>query len=891
MNRMSSSRSNRRYLLIPLILFFLSGCVYYNTFFLAKRKFEEAEKSQKDNARKSVKQGQSRGGQPGRGGRPGQPGRGDDSPGQRVSRVSQQERMLYDDAIKKASKVLKFHPDSRWADDALWLIGKAYFNMGDYLQADRKFKELVTNHPESKFADESYFFMGLSQIELGRAEQALDAFNRLKSDFPKSDYIDDVYFARGKIARNEGEYGNAVDLFNEYLQKFPKGDSAAEARYYSGQCIEETGDYYGAYLAYSDVSKYKPSKQLYFDATLAAASAALKTDSISVGMEILDELAGDEKYFEYSARIQLKIAEGFRLQGKIDEAIETYTQVTGESPRSLESAEAYYRLGLIYQTDLFDLEKAKDAFSKSQSENSASEYRNLALARSAQIAKLESYQLQLQRADSVMTAEQSGGSKTEVPKDSSETLETVELGDSVVVIQPADSTGSSEELKDEETTSLTTVNPDGALDRLARAERDREDSLGAEESSGSGQAGDDNMATAMENSRDENSDRGYTVPLTDFSQYIYGVWEEGSEEAALYGQGDLAIPGSNEEAGSEKTAEELEIARQDSIKQDIIRTGIETRFLLAELYAYDLNRPDSAIREFLQIADQYSESAYAPRSLLACASLELKRSDTVSADGYFRRLVSEHPLSPQASVAAEQLGLKIDRADNARGLYAHAESLALDQGRLDSAVTVFSYIEDNFPDLAPQASFAIAWALEKNQTAEDSSAYYAYNRVCELYPQSVYAAAAKTKMGQGSTAQPRKRPEHREDIFKKDEEVVPDADSLRQLALGLQPAPPVRKQGEFVYPERLLDRQLKGQVLFKVRLNVFGKVEEYEIIGPSGEYAIDSSATQALLETEFDTSRLDLAELDSFFKYSIRFERPDINIFNDPYQEERRDRY
>lgn len=838
---MFMGRSIRRYLLALVTVAFTSGCVYYNTFFLAKRKFEEAEKSQKENAEKRNTQGQSRPGQPGRaGGRPGQPGRDDDGSGRRVSRVSQQERMLYEDAIKKASKVLRFHPDSKWVDDALWLIGKAYYNMGEFLQADRKFKELVTNHPKSKFADDSYFYMGLSQKELGRGEQALEAFDRLKSEFPKSDYIEDVYFVRAKIARDEGEYEAASSFFDEYLQNFPKGDSVAEAIYYSGQCIEETGDYFRAYRDYSAVRRHDPSRELYFDASLAAASVILKTDSISIGMRILDELARDEKYFEYSPKIQLKIAEGYRLQGKIEEAIEKYVQVTEESPKSLEAAEAYYRLGLIYQTDLFDLEKAKGAFSRAQSENASSEYGNLALARSAQIAKLETYQLQLQRADSVMIAEQS-----------------------------------------RETADSAFVKPDSTIVKSEVAEDITGQSQAESHRTERHQAGSD-MVTGLEDISGERSDIGFTVPLDNFSRYAYGPWEEGSDRVETR---------ENETAERQKSAEEMEIARQDSIKKEIIRTGIETRFLLAELYAYELNRPDSAIREFLQIADQYRGSAYASRSLLACAFLELKRGDSVSANEYFRRLVHEHPLSSQATLAAEHLGMEIDLSGNALWLYAHAESLALDAGMLDSAITVFSYIADNFPDLAPQASFAIAWALEQSQTVGDSSVYYAYNRVCEQFPQSDYAAAAKTKMGQGPTETQRRRPGRQQQTGEEPEENVPDPDSLRQLALGLKSAPSVRKQGEFVYPERLLDRQLKGQVLFKIRLNLFGKVEEYELIGPSGEYAIDSAATEALLNTEFDTSRLDLAELDSFYKYSIRFERPDINIFNDPYKEERRDRY
>ena len=80
---------------------------------------------------------------------------------------------------------------------------------------------------------------------------------------------------------------------------------------------------------------------------------------------------------------------------------------------------------------------------------------------------------------------------------------------------------------------------------------------------------------------------------------------------------------------------------------------------------------------------------------------------------------------------------------------------------------------------------------------------------------------------------------------------------------------------------------MKGEVTFKIKIDITGRVQDYEIIGPSGQRAIDSVATVALLETEFDTANLNFAQLDNFFRYSIPFERPELDIFNDPYRDRR----
>ncbi|MEE8417588.1 MAG: tetratricopeptide repeat protein, partial [candidate division Zixibacteria bacterium] len=650
MSEMFSNRYFRWYLTALLAFVFSSGCVYYNTFFMARKKFEEAEKNQALNAEGRRKQGIPPGqiGRKGRNQSKGNVGGGGGPSGSFTPNITPQVRILYEDAIKKASKVLRFHPDSKWVDDALWLIGKSYYNMGDYLQADRKFKELVTNQPESKYADDSFFYGGLCQIELGHGDLAMEAFERIERDSKQSEYIDDVYFVRGKIAKDDERYVEAIDHFHIYLEKYSREDSAARAKFYIGECREQLGNYYEAFSAYSEVDKYKPSKQLRFDATLASASAILKTDSVSRGMEILMDLAQDERYFEQSARIRLKIAEGHHLQGQIEDAIGEYNQVAEQSPKTLEAAEAYYRLGLIYQNDIYDLEKAKVSFSKAQTENSSSEFRNLALARSAQIAKLESYRIQLQRADSIRAADQSGARRH---GDTPDTLTSAEiLGENII---------GPEEVED---SSFTEPGMSEGMEKEDSA-TGREEEIFTVPIETAGENIDTIDSTEIASAPGEDSvevDMGefYTVPLDSLNGALVTLNRADTTNTTA-GQdsmstGKLDIPESEgDEISLEDSVRAAEAARwekarqdkitQDSIRQEITKRGIETRFLLAELYAYELNRPDSALREYVLIADQHPNSEYVLRALLASAFLEFDGGDSTVAEEYLYRLIENYP--------------------------------------------------------------------------------------------------------------------------------------------------------------------------------------------------------------------------------------------------------
>jgi TolA-binding protein len=880
-----------------LVIFMLdSGCVYYNNFFQAKKKFNEAEKSQKENVERQSQAQIPTPATPGGQRQQGAPSQKTEPAGQTGPLVNMQEQTLYRDAIDKANKVLLYHPTSKWVDDALWLMGKSYFNMGDYLLADRRFKELVTNHPKSKFADESYYYMGLCQVYLGHNDQALSAFASLEDVDKKSPYIEDMLFAKGAMEMMAQNYAQAGELFAEYTAKFPDGDSAARATFNLGYCREKQNDFGAAYSAYIAVDKRNPGRLLYFDATLAAATAAIKSDSVELGMNILDKLAKDERYFARSGEILLRVAEGHYLQGNIDKAVETYQSVITSNPQTPLSAEAYYKLGLINQNNKFDLGAAKEAFSKAQQEAPNSVYKNLALARSAQIAKLESYQAQLQRADSLREADEMKASGHDVGQTA--VAETLSISVNADTIQSSSDSISADSIAD---SSAVSQKSEAIIDTIPPPQFSTDSTAFAIVDTG---------AVAMGNIPESLLQRSDLLPKSqtpdlddslrvsrmlkllgaDLSIDTAASARQTPVDSVLHADNDSlakSLQSSGPPADANHSSGQPAV-NEDSIRTAILQSGIETRYLLAELYAYELSRPDSAIYEYLLIAKEHPQSPYAPKSLLAAAQVELNRKDTVAAMRYLNRVIDEYPDSPQAARAAEITNSPLNMQANAMGLYVSAESLAYSGNNPDSAIALFKFIADKYPDLAPKASLAEAWVLDQIIGVEDSSAYFAYLSVAQKYPETAYAQAANERLGltaaQGGRKHPPKPTQQPQSEQQPDENVT--ADTSGQLMAGDLPlAPQPKKVGDFLYPESLLSKDLKGKVIFKIRIDFSGKVAEHEIIGPSGEYAIDSVATQALINTEFDTSQLSLSQLDGYFQYSIPFSRPNINIYNDPYRD------
>jgi len=348
----------KKLLFSTLILLGL-GCAYYNTFFHAQESFQQAEKARISSNNKA--------------------GAGQDN---------------YEKAIKKAAMVLAYYPKGRWVDDALMLIGKSCYHLGEYNKAIRKFRELQTNLPTSNYLDESYYWMGLSYFQLEDHLQAEKSFKRLLAKGKKRKLLDEGRYMLGEIGFVTKDYQRAIEEYGKLIAK-GKGGLRAQAQYRIGECWWEMEDYKQALKAFKKVRKWGPDKELDFQAEFKAGGCYLELDQPREALTIFQKLSREGRYYHHLPQVRLEIAECKFKLGHTEEAIKEYESVSEEFPKTEESAQALYSLGIIYEDELKDLKKAKELFEKSSQESPQSEVAKRAKEKSASIVKLEEYKSQL----------------------------------------------------------------------------------------------------------------------------------------------------------------------------------------------------------------------------------------------------------------------------------------------------------------------------------------------------------------------------------------------------------------------------------------------------------------------------------------------------------------
>lgn len=347
-----------RILVLALLLLLGAGCVYYNTFYYARKAFNEAESE-----RKSDKRG-------------GGIGRAKGS---------------YQRAIEKSDKVIEKYPGSGWYDDALFVNGVSRFHIGDYTRAEKRLRELLAEFPESQYAKEARVYLAKTKLQLGDIAEAMTLFEKLFDESKQKEVKAEAAFALGEYYYENKIYEKSRNYFQSLIDSLGDDEDRIYAQSYIADGYFNRFQFREALTQYLKILDYNPDSKEKYRAVFRAGECMYFINDIEQGMEYFNQLADDPLYYDSLGQIKLKIAEGYELDGDLLLAEEVYHEIAVENPNTASGAVANYNLGLIYQFDYEDYQQAKKYYDKATNRKASDEIYQDALQRSTDIGKLEDY--------------------------------------------------------------------------------------------------------------------------------------------------------------------------------------------------------------------------------------------------------------------------------------------------------------------------------------------------------------------------------------------------------------------------------------------------------------------------------------------------------------------
>lgn len=663
--------SSKIMLLVALMLF--SSCAYFNIFYNARRYYNLGYEQTKKN---------------------------------RTENPTSGETQNYQKSIEKSATLIQEYPESKWVDDALLLMGKAYYHSQKYMRANRKFIELMTNYPESEFVPEAKLWLAKTKLSLEKFDEAEEDFRVLVRQNLSPELKGEANFFLGQLYNEKEDYERAVESYLVAARNIRK-DLRAEAMYNAASNYDSLGIYHKAAETFKAVLKLDPVQELKQDAKFRYSEMRKESGEYEEAIRDFNLMLADQRNKTIFPKIRLEIAECMARMGDTEGALLAYSDITVDE-KGAPVAEAYYQMGKLYEDRMNDYDRALDQFKEVKKASTRSIYADSADIMIRDIERFKALNLVI---DMGLRGE-SGQLAVEEEEIEEDTL-TVD-----VLFAKMDSSKS-----------------DSARMKLIAEYR--------------GQTFLDSLMEEYRLSEDDKLLPQWAERLRTRVELGGIDWFSWLEDDALPSDDAMQQELVYMERFRIKNERE-DVVASDALSSFKVEEVDKNLFYLSELYLFRFGMPDSAINRYNLILREYPESEYAPQALfnLAYISTDIHR-DTSGADTAYQRIVENYPDSKFVKWSRKWLGMPEAElsVDAVQQLYLEAESALIDRNEPLLAFNTYESIYRDYPESAwaPKAFYSMGWIYENRLDAQDR-AQVVYDSLVSQFPESEFATRVQPKL-------------------------------------------------------------------------------------------------------------------------------------------------
>lgn len=296
----------------------------------------------------------------------------------------------YDRTVVKCQKVLEvYRKQKRWHDDAVFLMGRAYFYKREMVSAIRQFRRIQEEFPLSKYLPESYYYLAQAYIYEERYQKAEEVLEIIANRYPELNRDDRVSLLQARLAlRREGK-AQAIELLMSALGSAATVERKMELTAQIATLLKQMGQCERALPLLRQCPRERKLPGPMYEVDYLQLGCLLDMDSLEQVVDWAQTMLKQKGYASHDPAILLKKAAALALLGRIDEAIKLYERIAREYDTSPDAGLAWYELGVLYHKVKFDYTKAAECYLKASALAKDSSVTATAASRARALAMLD----------------------------------------------------------------------------------------------------------------------------------------------------------------------------------------------------------------------------------------------------------------------------------------------------------------------------------------------------------------------------------------------------------------------------------------------------------------------------------------------------------------------
>ena len=243
-------------------------------------------------------------------------------------------------AILEFQEFIEKYPQSK-------LIKSAYFELGKDLYDLKKYK-LALSELKKTSTDEALYLRGKAFEELGDQEGEIAAFEELREKYPRSNFSQEAYFRLGNYYYNLKKYKEAIEDFNKIVQFFPQSPLFSESNYWLGWSYFKLADFKKAREYFNKVEEDAENINLGQRAKFMVAESWYNLKDYQKAREVYIKFIEMHPEGDFSVNAQYAIAWTYLENKEYEASIEEFKKLIDIYPDGKFTEEAQFRIGKNY---------------------------------------------------------------------------------------------------------------------------------------------------------------------------------------------------------------------------------------------------------------------------------------------------------------------------------------------------------------------------------------------------------------------------------------------------------------------------------------------------------------------------------------------------------------
>jgi len=232
----------------------------------------------------------------------------------------------YEEAVRSLQKIK--------SDEAIFYSGQSLIKLGKYLAATAKFKKVIGDYKDSRFREQAAFLMADAFLMSKNYSGATQEFRKFLKVYFESPLKEAALYRIAASYFLKKDYTASRESFNLFLNAYPAGEYTSLARYYIAESYRLSDQIKESSFAYGQVISLLPNAPITANAKFKLAWVTYLQKNYPTSADLFQKFIDWHPFHPWVAHAYLLMGNCYSVLGKYEQAANDYQLAFDKSPKT-----------------------------------------------------------------------------------------------------------------------------------------------------------------------------------------------------------------------------------------------------------------------------------------------------------------------------------------------------------------------------------------------------------------------------------------------------------------------------------------------------------------------------------------------------------------------------